>query len=155
MRYCKRCLEPDTRPDCLFDDEGICFPCRYLETVGSIDWKARRAELDEIAQWGRDRNVSGYDCIIPVSGGKDSHRQALYCRDELGLKCLLVSCSYPPEQLTDRGAHNLANLVSLGFDCITISPGPETWRRLMRGGFHVWGNMFKSTELALDRKSVV
>ena len=149
MLYCQRCLEPNTRPDSIFDEEGICFPCRLLETVHEIDWDARHRELEEIADWGRARNVSGYDCIVPVSGGKDSHRQAVYCRDVLGLKPLLVSCAYPPEQQTERGAYNIANLISLGFDCIYVSPAPDTWRKLMRAGFMIWGNMFKSTELAL------
>ena len=149
VRYCKRCVEPDTRPDCIFDDEGICYPCRYNERLGDIDWAGRRRELEQIADWGRARNVSGYDCMVPVSGGKDSTRQALYVRDELNLKPLLVTCACPPEQQTDRGAHNIGNLISLGFDCIYVSPGPETWRRLMRSGFYKWGNLFKSTELAI------
>ena len=74
MRHCKKCVEPDTRPDCIFDQEGVCLPCRYHETFDQIDWEARRRELEEIADWGRQRNTSGYDCVIGVSGGKDSHR---------------------------------------------------------------------------------
>jgi len=149
MRYCKRCLEPDTRPDCQFDDEGICLPCRYVEHEHEIDWPARERELAEIVTWAKNQNVSGYDCLVPVSGGKDSHRQAMYCRDVLGLRPLLASCAYPPQQQTERGAYNIGNLISLGFDCIYVSPAPETWRRLMREGFRRWGNIYKSTELAL------
>jgi len=149
MEYCKRCLEPSTRPDSIFDEDGVCFPCRLLETAHEIDWTARQRQLQEIVQWGRARNVSGYDCVVPVSGGKDSHRQAMYCRDELGMNPLLVTCAYPPEHQTHRGAHNIANLINLGFDCIYVSPAPETWRQLMRAGFFRWGNMFKSTELAI------
>jgi len=152
MRWCKRCLEPDTRPDCQFDDEGICLPCRIGETLHEIDWDARRRELDEIVVWAKsrtERRRSGYDAIIPVSGGKDSLRQSLFARDELGLRPLLVSLAYPPEQITKRGANNMANLISLGFDAIVISPGPETWRQLMRIGFTKFGNWCKSTEVAL------
>ncbi|WP_454021052.1 N-acetyl sugar amidotransferase [Azospirillum sp. Marseille-Q6669] len=149
MRYCRKCLEPDTRPDCIFDDEGVCLPCRYSETLGHIDWQGRRRELDEIAEWGRRNTKSNYDCIIGVSGGKDSHRQALYARDELGLRVLLVSCTYPPEQQTERGAHNLANLCELGFDTIQVSPAPERWRQLMRFGILEFANWCKSTEMAL------
>ena len=152
MRWCKRCLEPDTRPDCKFDDEGVCLPCRLLETEHEIDWDARHAELREIVKWAksrRERSVSGYDSIIPVSGGKDSHRQALYARDVLGLNPLLVSLAYPPEQQTKRGAHNLANLVELGFDCFAVSPAPDVWRRLMKVGFMEFANWCKPTELAL------
>ncbi|MBO6783437.1 MAG: N-acetyl sugar amidotransferase [Alphaproteobacteria bacterium] len=149
MKYCKVCIEPNTRPDADFDETGICMPCRYAAEASAIDWDARRRELEEIAEWAKSTNVSGYDCIIPVSGGKDSHRQALYCRDELDLKPLLVSCAYPPEEQTDRGAANIANLIDLGFDCIYVSPGPETWRRAMRVGFTRFGNIYKSTELPL------
>jgi N-acetyl sugar amidotransferase len=149
MRYCKKCLEPDTRPDSIFDEDGVCFPCRYREQMHLIDWAARRKELEGIAEWAKARNVSGYDAIIPVSGGKDSHRQALYARDELGLRPLLVTCCYPPEEQTERGAANMANLISLGFDSYVMSPAPQTWKALMRFGFREFGNIYKPTELAL------
>jgi N-acetyl sugar amidotransferase len=149
MRRCKICLDPDTRPLSEFDEDSICLPCRYQAQSSSIDWTARRRELQDIAAWARTRNVSGYDCVIPVSGGKDSHRQALYCRDELGLKPLLASCAYPPEEQTERGARNIGNLISLGFDCVYVSPGPETWRNAMQAGFRRFANIYKSTELPL------
>jgi N-acetyl sugar amidotransferase len=149
IRFCRRCVEPSTRPDSIFDAEGICFPCRYMETVPSIDWVTRRQELEELAEWGRQRNVGGYDCIIPVSGGKDSHRQAIYCRETLNLNPLLVTLAYPPEHQSARGARNIGNLINLGFDCIYISLKPETWRRMMRHSFFTWGNLYKSTELPL------
>ena len=57
-----------------------------------------------------------FDCIIGVSGGKDSTRQALWVRDKLKLRPLLVSIAYPPEQITERGADNISNLIELGFD---------------------------------------
>ena len=151
MRYCKRCVNPDTRPDTHIDDEGICIICRYAEKrkKGLIDWKARRKELEMIAQWGRDHTQCGWDCIVPVSGGKDSHRQALYVRDELDLKPLLVSMVYPPEQQAERGARNLGNLISLGFDTITASLNPQAWKELMRESWFRYANWCKSTELAL------
>lgn len=149
IQYCRRCVEPSTRPDSIFDEEGICYPCRYIEKAPAIDWAERRRELEAIATWGRERNVSGYDCIIPVSGGKDSHRQAIYCKEELNLKPLLVTLAYPPEHQSARGARNIANLVNLGFDCIYISLKPDTWRRMMRHSFFTWGNLYKSTELPL------
>ncbi len=67
----------------------------------------------------------------------------------MGLRVLLVSLAYPPEQMTQRGANNLENLISLGFDCFVISPAPETWRQLMKIGFTKFGNWCKSTEIAL------
>lgn len=149
MRWCKKCVQPDTRPGIKFDEEGVCPACRFAERHKEVDWSARRQELEEIAQWGREHNVSGYDCIVGVSGGKDSTRQSMFVRDELGLKPLLVSCTYPPEQQTERGAHNLSNLISLGFDCVTVTPAPRIWKRLLRQGFLRFGNFGRSPEMAL------
>src|SRR3990167_1215836 len=99
MKYCKKCVQLDTRPGIKFDSGGICPPCRFVARFDDIDWNKRRRELFEIADFGKKNNVSGYDCIIGVSGGKDSTRQSIFVRDELGLNPLLVSCQYPPEQM--------------------------------------------------------
>lgn len=149
MKICKKCVTPDTRPGIRFDEEGVCLPCRVSENSPEIDWDSRREELKRIAEWGRANSSCGYDCIVPVSGGKDSTRQALYARDELGLRALLVSCVYPPEQQSVIGANNLSNLISLGFDTITVGPGPEKWKTLMKRAFYKFGNWAKATELAL------
>jgi len=149
MKVCTKCIQPDTRPGIVFDKDGVCPPCRFAERHDMIDWKARRRELDELATFGRSRNVSGYDCIVSVSGGKDSTRQALFVRDELKLRPLLVSCAYPPEHVTERGVRNLANLISLGFDCITATPSPTAWKSMVRRGFYEHGNIVKSCEMAL------
>lgn len=150
VKYCKRCVQANTRPDLVFE-EGVCLPCKAAEANDSekIDWEARKKELYKIVEWGKQHSKLGYDCIIGVSGGKDSTRQALLARDELNLKPLLVSCTYPPEQLTERGAHNLGNLIRLGFDTITVSPNPKVWKYMMRKGFLKFGNWCKSTEMAL------
>ncbi|MEQ8170225.1 MAG: N-acetyl sugar amidotransferase [Candidatus Eremiobacterota bacterium] len=149
FKYCKKCVQPNTRPGVKFDENDICSACRLTEVPDETDWAKRREELNAIADWARSRNVSGYDCIVGVSGGKDSTRQSMYVRDELGLKPLLVSCTYPPEQQTERGAHNISNLISLGFDCICVSPNPQIWKVLMKQGFMKFGNWCKSTEMAL------
>ena len=149
MKYCQKCVQSDTRPGIEFGDDGVCLPCRFHEELDHVDWDGRRRELDEIVEKAKHQNVSGYDCVIGVSGGKDSTRQAMFTKDELGLKPLLVCCTYPPEQITERGAANISNLISLGFDCISVSPDPKTWRTLMRQGFIKYGNWCKSTEMAL------
>lgn len=95
------------------------------------------------------KNGQYHDCIIGVSGGKDSTRQALFLRDKLGINPLLVSMSYPPEQVTERGVNNLSNLINLGFDVVVIAPAPQTWRSLKQEGFRKFTNSFRSTEMAL------
>jgi N-acetyl sugar amidotransferase len=149
MKYCKRCLQPDTRPGTRFDENGICPACNYFESLKEVDWDDRRKELDEIVAFGKSNNSSGYDCIIGVSGGKDSTRQAIYVKEVLKMNPLLVSLGYPPEQVTQRGVQNISNMIKHGFDCIVINPAPQIWRKLMRKGFFEYTNWAKSTELAL------
>lgn len=151
MRRCRTCVETDTRPSSQFDETGVCLPCRSvsLQSAKAINWEERNEILKKIVAWGKEHSEpSGYDCIIGVSGGKDSTRQALYAR-EIGLNPLLVSCVYPPEQQTQRGAENLANLISLGFDTIIVAPAPKISKKLMKHCFQTLGNLFNASELAL------
>jgi N-acetyl sugar amidotransferase len=149
MRYCHRCLQPDTRPNTRFSDAGICPACDYVEAVQSVDWQERIDILAGLFAARRRKPGQFHDCIIGVSGGKDSTRQALWVRDRFDVSPLLVCLSYPPEQATDRGMDNLSNLIELGFDVIVSSPAPATWRTLKRQGFEKFTNSFRSTELAL------
>ena len=142
-------MQTDTRPGIRFDADGICPACNYHESLKEIDWDERKKELDQIIAFGKENNHSGYDCIIGVSGGKDSTRQAFYVKDVLKMKPLLVSLGYPPEQVTQRGVDNVSNMINHGFDCITINPAPIVWRKLMNKGFFNYTNWCKSTELAL------
>ena len=148
MKYCKNCLQTDTRPGTKFFD-GICPACRYHLTLKDVDWDSRREEINEIVSFGKRNNHSGYDCIIGVSGGKDSLRQAFFVKDVLKMNPLLVCLSYPPEQITQRGVDNVSNMINHGFDCISVNPAPQIWKKLMREGFFKYTNWAKSTELAL------
>ena len=150
MKYCKKCLQPDSRPNIVFaDEEDICPACNYFDKLDQVDWKERTEILLDIAKNFPKSNRHDFDCIIGVSGGKDSVRQALFVRDKLGLNPLLACLSYPPQQVTQRGVNNLSNLINLGFDCVVSNPAPETWRKLLRYGFDRFTNWCKSTELAL------
>jgi N-acetyl sugar amidotransferase len=149
LKYCSKCLQPDTRPNTKFSSDGVCPACSYAETLSTVDWDQRQSELKEIVSYGRSHSNSIYDCIIGVSGGKDSTRQALYVKEQLGMNPLLVCLNYPPQQVTQRGVDNLSNLIALGFDTVMIQPSPVIWRDLMRKGFYEYGNWAKSTEYAL------
>src|SRR5262249_34377426 len=106
IKLCAKCVNPHTRPNMSFDDSGVCPVCQFEEhkKQQAIDWQSRREELHSICAWGKKHTRSSYDCIVTVSGGKDSTRQACYARDELGMHPLLVNCAYPPEQLSEIGA---------------------------------------------------
>ena len=151
MKYCKYCLQPDTRPNTFFNkEEGICPACDYYFNVSKrADWQARFDELQaELIKYKRKPGVF-FDCIIGISGGKDSTRQALWVRDKLGLKPLLVCLSYPPEQITNRGVNNISNLINLGFDLVISSLAPQTWKHLLREGFFRFCNWARASEQAL------
>ena len=91
MKVCKKCIQPDTRPKVYFNEEGICGACLWEEEKKSIDWGSREKELLDIVKWAKKNTKSNYDCVIGVSGGKDSTFQAITARDRLGLRCLLVN----------------------------------------------------------------
>lgn len=150
MKYCKKCLQPDTRPGVLFDEEQVCYACRYEESKERIDWLAREKKLQEIADnakiEAKNRGVA-YDCVIGVSGGKDSTFQAVYAKERLGLHPLLVNCV--PDELTDIGRANIDNLSKLGFDIISIRPNPQIARRLARKTFLERGNVVAASEYCL------
>jgi N-acetyl sugar amidotransferase len=146
MRYCKKCVQPDTRPNIVFDENGVCGACNYWESRKSIDWDARKKELQNIVDWAKAHG-SSYDCVIGVSGGKDSHFQALYAKYELGLNPLLV-CN-APDGRTKVGTHNIENLRSYGFDLIEIRPDPKVMMNLTKRDFFKYGNLVRSSEYSL------
>ncbi len=151
MHRCKTCCETDTRPTTEFDENGICLPCKNvsIEANKFINWDERREILKEIVKDAKEKTKNGaYDCIIGVSGGKDSTRQAMFAR-EAGFNPLLVSCVYPPEQVTHRGVANLENLISLGFDTMVVQPAPLTSKEMMLYCLKTYGNLFNASELAL------
>ena len=149
MKYCKECLQPDTRPNTLFTGAGICPACNYFHLLKKVDWDERYGILVDLVNSFPKSKKHKFDCIIGVSGGKDSTRQALFVRDKLGLNPLLTCLSYPPQQITERGVDNISKLINLGFDCVIAAPAPGTWQQLMRHSFDRFTNWAKSTELAL------
>jgi len=127
--------------------DGNCYPCHVLNT-NHIDWERRLFDLKSIIEKLKSKN-SSHDCLLGVSGGKDSTTQSLWAREKLGLNPLLVSISYPPLQSTELGYKNLENLLKLGFDIITIQPAPITSCKLSKEAFLSQGNVLSYSEMAL------
>jgi N-acetyl sugar amidotransferase len=128
VKYCRLCITPDTRPNITLDAGGVCNACVAHATKTSIDWPARAASFGDVVAHAKARS-SGYDCIIPVSGGKDSTWQVVTCL-ERGLKPLAVTWKTPAR--TAIGAENLANLVALGVDHIDYQISPLVERKFLR-----------------------
>lgn len=127
IRYCIRCVMPETKPDLLIDEEGVCNACRNIEKRKEVDWDKRKQELLEILGRYRSKDGSNYDCIVPVSGGKDSTFQTIRML-ELGLNPLCVTST--TDKLSDIGRRNIENLKKLGVDYIEISTNPVIRRKI-------------------------
>ena len=89
MKYCTKCVLPETHETVKFDTEGVCNVCRQAEQKhGNIDWDTRGRMLDKIVE--TYKNKGEYDCIVPFSGGKDSAFQLWYVVTQLKIKPLVV-----------------------------------------------------------------
>lgn len=132
LKYCKRCLYPDTKPQLEFNEDGICSACINYDRKSRIDWSKKRQELQEILEKYKNKDSNNYDCIIPVSGGKDSTFQTHFIKNECGLNPLVVN--FHPLDQTELGRKNLENLKKLGVDCIEFSPNPTVYQKLARFG---------------------
>jgi N-acetyl sugar amidotransferase len=141
MKWCKKCVYPESSAVKLhFDEDGICSGCRVSENKEEIDWNERARLLKEIVENYRSKNGSNYDCIIPVSGGKDSHYQTYYMTKELGLKPLLVT--YHGNNYLEVGEENLKNMRQVfDVDHIVFGPSVETLKKLNRICFKLMGDM--------------
>lgn len=142
--YCTNCVMPNTKPDLHFDEEGVCDACRSAEVKEKIDWTAREKEFGEVIERYRSRDGSTYDCIIPVSGGKDSTFQVYTAKVEYGLNPLCVC--FAPTYPTELGKKNLRNLhVNLGVDVVEFFKNEKVYKTMGLEGFrrvgdHEWPN---------------
>jgi len=134
MEYCKTCVMPDTKPGVWLDENGRCNACRTSDQKSLIDWSERFGQLKEIANEIRARKSNGYDCIVAVSGGKDSWFQAATVSEQLGLKVLCVTlAAHLP---TTEGIANLNQMVTdLNVDHIKITLKPSVFRKIRRKCF--------------------
>jgi N-acetyl sugar amidotransferase len=130
LKYCVRCVMPHTKPDLQIDDEGICNACRAFEQRAEVDWDLRRKELLAILAKYR-RAGDNWDCIVPVSGGKDSTYQVVRML-ELDLNPLCVTATTC--DLSDIGRKNIANIKRLGVDYVEFSPNQKVRAKLNRIG---------------------
>jgi len=136
MKFCKKCVMPNTKPDLHFDKDGVCDACRSQESKNdNIDWDAREKEFLEIVK--KYKTHPDYDCAIGVSGGKDSTFQVLKVL-ELGLNPLCIC--FEPTIPTKVGRKNLENLNNLGVDLIHIKRNPIVYKKLAKEAFQRTGD---------------
>lgn len=145
MKYCKRCVLPDTRPNLVINSSGVCNACEAHATKKEIDWAGREASFRKVVENAKIRS-KGYDCLIPVSGGKDSTWQVIKCL-EYGLTPLAVTWKTPAR--TPIGQQNLDNLVALGVDHIDYRINPKVEARFMVKAFETFGSTAIPMHMAL------
>ncbi len=138
LKYCTRCVMPDTKPDLKLDEQGVCNACRSFENRKDVDWDQRRIELERLLERYRRPDGSNWDCIVPVSGGKDSTFQVIRML-QLGLNPLCVTSTTC--DLSDLGRRNIQNLKNLGVDYVEFTPNPIVRRKLNRIGLEQVGDI--------------
>jgi N-acetyl sugar amidotransferase len=144
IRYCKRCLFPETKPDLYFDDEGVCDACRSAERKhgieAAVDWDSRAQEFENVIAEARSKAAGGYDCIVPVSGGKDSTWQVYAMKKIHGMNPLAVT--FDQFDQTETGLYNLEVLRSIGVDHVHFTLNPNVVQRLVKKGFEIVGDHY-------------
>lgn len=122
---------PSTKPDLHLDEEGVCNACRSYEKRKHVDWDSRRKELLVILERYRSKDGTNWDCIVPVSGGKDSTFQVVQML-QMGMNPLCVTATTC--DLTEVGRKNIENIKKLGVDYVEMSPNPIVRAKLNRIG---------------------
>ena len=136
LTYCAECVMPSSKPDLCLDDAGVCNACRSYQERKYIDWKSRKQEFLAISDKYRQKN--NWDCLIPVSGGKDSTYQVVRVLQH-GLNPLCVTSTTC--DLSEIGRHNLDNIKNLGVDLVEFSPNPAVRTKLNYFGLTQLGDI--------------
>lgn len=143
MRYCSRCTYPEIAVNLQFDDNDVCTSCQVFEQFEAIDpeiWKKREQKLHQLIEEMVKNNTSNYDCIVPVSGGKDSYYQTHAMISDFGLKPLLVTYhgnNYLPEG--DINRDRMRHVFDA--DHMVFGPNVDVLKKLNRICFKKMGDM--------------
>jgi N-acetyl sugar amidotransferase len=143
MRYCKKCVYPEVAVNLNLDKEGVCSACHTAERYNQItteDWERRKKKFEALLSQVLDKNASNYDCIIPVSGGKDSYFQTHIAVSEYKLKPLLVT--YHGNNYLPEGDYNRDRMRQVfDADHLVFGPSVEVLKKLNRLCFRKMGDM--------------
>ena len=143
MRWCQKCVYPEIAVNNMFDDEGVCSACRVQEEFDELTddfWAKRREVFQGIVDEVRDPDANRYDCVIAVSGGKDSWFQTYVIKEVYGLNPLLVT--YHGNNYMPEGQRNLDRMREVfDVDHVVVGPGVETLKKLNRLCFRKMGDM--------------
>jgi N-acetyl sugar amidotransferase len=132
LRWCSNCLSMSTRPRIKFDARGWCNACQWGERKKTLDWDSRQKELENLLNKHR-RTDGKFDCIVPVSGGKDGSYVAYNLKHKYGMNPLAMTVT--PALALTLGEENLKAFVGSGYNHISINPDHNAMRALNKTGF--------------------
>jgi len=138
MRYCKKCVIPDTRPGIVFNEEGVCSACIHHEQRKNVDWEKRWKELERLCDKYR-REDGYYDCIVAVSPGKDSYYQVYLMKEKMGMNPLLLNVYN--FDWTEVGLYNFNNMSeAFGCDILSLHLNRRLAKKMLRIAFEELGS---------------
>ena len=138
-QYCARCCMPSTSEGTIFDELGICRACQSSEQKMHINWKERGIKLKEILDEFKAKSGDNYDCLVPISGGKDSAFQLHVLVKVLGMKPLAVTFSH--NWFTEVGNYNLWNILEkLNVDHLMFTPNKGLINKIARQSLYNIGD---------------
>ena len=142
MKYCARCLYPEDHPlNLVFDEDGVCSGCRVHEEKDALDWGERERRLESILARYRGMALGGHDCVVPVSGARDSYLIVDLLVRKFGMTPMLVSYNRHYNSL--RGIRNLAYLrTHFDGDYMQSVVAPQRVKAITRETIHRMGSIY-------------
>ncbi|CAI8418543.1 MAG: Uncharacterised protein [SAR116 cluster bacterium MED-G04] len=132
LKWCSGCVAMSTRPRIAFDENGLCNACRWAEKKKTLDWESRVDILKGILSEQKKKGKT-FDCLVPVSGGKDGSYVSYQLKHVYGMNPLCVTIQ--PALPIDLGIKNLHQFIGSGYDHVMISPSATGMQKLNRFGF--------------------
>ena len=122
-------------------EDGLCSGCRIHDEKDQINWVEKKQKLEEIFSNYRNKKGTNYDCIVPVSGSRDSYFIVHTVKNVFGMNPLLVN--YNKHYNTAVGIRNLANL-RIQFDCdlMTLTVDPAKVKKITRSTLRRFGSIY-------------
>lgn len=140
LRYCERCCVPETQAGIEFDYMGICKACQSSEQKIHINWIEREKLLRGILDGAKEKAGENYDCIIPISGGKDSAFQLHVLTQVYGMKPLAVTHSH--NWWSETGWYNLQNVLeTFNVDHIIFTSNRSLINRMAKRSVEMIGDV--------------
>ncbi|MCI9175177.1 MAG: N-acetyl sugar amidotransferase [Lachnospiraceae bacterium] len=138
-KYCTRCCMPETQEGITFDEFGICKACQSSEEKMHINWKEREKELKSILEEAKEKAGNNYDCILPISGGKDSFYQAHVLCKVYGMKPLAVTFSH--NWYSETGYYNLQRCLEVfDLDHMMFTPNRKLVNKIAKRSLGMIGD---------------